>query len=91
MAIELKCQKSLQLFRRNIIDLADFAPYEVKPGQIFVFDGANLSHGNKLNDTQVCRISVDFRVVDFEKFKPSEKGSINLNTPFDIGGYFDVV
>jgi hypothetical protein len=72
-------------------DLGDFAPYEVKPGQIFVFNGANLSHGNKLNDTNHCRISVDFRVVDFEKFKPSEKGSINLNTPFDIGGYFDVV
>jgi hypothetical protein len=71
-------------------DLGDFKPYEVRPGQIFVFDGANLSHGNKLNDTDSCRLSVDFRIVDFEKFKPSEMGSINLNTRFDIGGYFDV-
>jgi len=72
-------------------DLRDFKPYEVKPGQIFVFDGANLNHGNKLNDTETCRISVDFRIVDFNKFNPSQKGSINMHTPFDIGGYFDVV
>jgi len=71
-------------------DLADYKPYEVKPGEIFVFNGANLNHGNKLNDTSSCRLSVDFRIVDFKQFKPSDRGSINLNTRFDIGGYFEV-
>ncbi len=72
-------------------DLGDYAPYSVNQGQIFVFDGANLNHGNKLNDTNHCRLSVDFRIVDFDKFTPSSEGSINLNTKFDIGGYFDVI
>jgi len=71
-------------------DLGDYKPYEVKPGEIFVFNGANLNHGNKLNDTPTCRLSVDFRIVDFKHFKPSDRGSINLNTRFDIGGYFEV-
>jgi ectoine hydroxylase-related dioxygenase (phytanoyl-CoA dioxygenase family) len=79
------------LWTESVEDLGDYAPYEVKPGQILVFNGANLNHGNKLNDTENCRISVDFRVVDYEKFIPSEKGSINLNTRFEIGGYFDVI
>jgi ectoine hydroxylase-related dioxygenase (phytanoyl-CoA dioxygenase family) len=72
-------------------DLGDYKPYEVNQGQIFVFNGANLNHGNKLNDTEHCRISVDFRLVDYAKFIPSEEGSINLNTKFDIGGYFDLI
>lgn len=71
-------------------DKGDYKPYEVWPGELFVFDGANLNHGNKVNDTEHTRVSVDFRVVDFNKFQPSEKGSINNNTRFDIGGYFDV-
>ena len=72
-------------------DKGDYEPYAVKQGEILVFDGANLNHGNKINDTDTTRVSVDFRVVDFNKFRPSEKGSINNNTRFDIGGYFDVV
>jgi hypothetical protein len=72
-------------------DIGDYAPYAVKKGQVFVFDGANLNHGNKLNDTNDCRISVDFRIVDYSKFIPSNEGSINLKTKFDIGGYFDVM
>jgi ectoine hydroxylase-related dioxygenase (phytanoyl-CoA dioxygenase family) len=57
-------------------------------GQVLQFDGANLMHGNRLNDTFQTRVSFDFRVVDIEKFKPSGKGSINMNSKFDIGGYF---
>jgi len=71
-------------------DKGDFKPYDVKSGEILVFNGANLNHGNKLNDTGHTRISVDYRIVDFDRFKPSDKGSINNNTRFDIGGYFDV-
>ena len=71
--------------------LEDFMPYTVKYGEILVFDGANLLHGNKTNTSDVTRVSVDFRLVDPAKFIPNEAGSINMNAAFDLGGYFEKV
>jgi hypothetical protein len=70
-------------------DKGDYMPYDVKYGEILIFDGANLVHGNKINKTKSTRISVDFRLVDPAKFVPNTNGSINMKTPFDIGGYFE--
>lgn len=69
----------------------DYSPYDVKYGEILVFDGANLNHGNKINDTESTRVSVDFRLVDPEKFVPNSAGSINMNSAFDVGGYFEKI
>jgi ectoine hydroxylase-related dioxygenase (phytanoyl-CoA dioxygenase family) len=70
-------------------DLGDYSPYDVKYGEILIFDGANIQHGNKINDTEDTRVSVDFRLVDPQKFIPTKAGSINMNASFDIGGYFE--
>jgi hypothetical protein len=67
----------------------DFHPIKLDYGQILEFDGANLLHGNKINDSISTRVSVDFRVLKYSNFKPSNKGSINMNSKFDIGGYFE--
>lgn len=69
----------------------DFMPYTVKYGEILVFDGANLLHGNKTNESSTTRVSVDFRLVDPAKFVPTEAGSINMNTSFKLGGYFEKI
>ena len=69
----------------------DFKPYTVKYGEILVFDGANLFHGNKPNKSNKTRVSIDFRLVDLNKFIPNKEGSINMNTKFDIGGYFSKI
>ena len=70
-------------------DKGDYKPYLVNYGEILVFSGANLYHGNKNNKSNETRVSVDFRLVDPNKFTPNSKGSINTNTAFDIGGYFE--
>ena len=70
-------------------DKGDYKPYLVNYGEILVFSGANLYHGNKNNESNDTRVSVDFRLVDPNKFTPNSKGSINMNTAFDIGGYFE--
>lgn len=72
-------------------DKGDFRPYTVNYGEILVFDGANLVHGNKHNNSEFTRVSMDFRLVDPLKFVPSTAGSINMNTKFDIGGYFEKI
>lgn len=70
-------------------DKGDYRPYEVKYGEVLVFNGANLHHGNKKNLSNKTRVSIDFRLVDPEKFIPNSAGSINMKAKFDVGGYFE--
>lgn len=70
-------------------DKGDYNSYEVNYGEILVFSGANLYHGNKPNESSETRVSVDFRLVDPNKFIPNEAGSINMKAKFDIGEYFE--
>ena len=72
-------------------DLEDYRPYDVKYGEILVFSGANLNHGNKINGTDSSRVSIDFRLVDPAKFVPNENKSVNGITSFTLGGYFETL
>lgn len=44
-------------------DQGDYAPIDMEVGQFVRFDGANLSHGAKNNQTGHTRVSFDFRVM----------------------------
>ena len=70
-------------------DKGDYRPYKVNYGEILVFSGANLHHGNKPNEGTESRVSVDFRLVDPTKFISNEAESINGITKFKVGGYFE--
>ena len=72
-------------------DKKDYKPYTVKYGEILVFDGANLYHGNKNNTSSETRVFVDFRLVDPSKFVPNVVGSINTKIKLDVGGYFEKI
>jgi hypothetical protein len=68
----------------------DFRPYDVDVGQVLVFDGVNLAHGNRLNETGKTRVSFDFRVIPRSQYRPRHDAqSINMGMRFEIGGYFD--
>lgn len=71
--------------------LEDYTPMNVKYGEFVRWDGSNLKHGNKVNQENVTRISMDFRVIDYKNYIPSDKGSINVNTQFKIGGYYSIL
>lgn len=70
---------------------ADYSPYNVDYGEILVFNGANLQHGNQKNVSSETRVSIDFRLVDINKFQSNNNVSINTKTKFEIGGYFDLL
>ena len=77
------------IWMESIEDKGDYRPYKVNYGEILVFSGANLLHGNKNNNSNETRVSVDFRLVDPAKFVPNEAESINGITKFKVGGYFE--
>lgn len=69
----------------------DFSPLEVKYGQIAMWDGSNLLHGNKTNKETTTRVSVDFRVIPMSRYESSENGSINTQTKFKLGQYYSSI
>lgn len=72
-------------------DKGDYQPLECEYGELIKWDGCNLMHGNKLNKTGKTRISVDFRVIRYSNYIPSEHGSINMKSKFKIGEYYSVM
>jgi len=68
-------------------------PVNVRYGDYVVFDGVNLYHGNKVNETGKTRISFDLRVVPESRFVPSDKASINTGRQFKVGegGYYSIL
>jgi len=72
-------------------DRGDFAPMNCNYGECIQWDGCNLTHGNKINSTGKARISVDFRVIKYSNYIPSEHSSINTKIKFQIGGYYKTI
>lgn len=72
-------------------NLGDYSPMNCKYGEVIKWDGSNLTHGNKINTTGKTRVSVDFRVISYENYQPSDRGSINMKTKFEIGGYYTLM
>ncbi len=72
-------------------DKKDFAPMNCSYGEVVQWDGCNLMHGNKINATGRARVSVDFRVIKYSNYVPSEHESINTKIKFQIGGYYKLV
>lgn len=70
-------------------DLGDFSPIVCEYGEIVMFDGANLKHGNKMNTTDITRISFDFRILKKSFYNEGiYKTSKTKGMKFSIGEYF---
>lgn len=72
-------------------DKKDFYPIEIEYGQLVMWDGSNLLHGNKTNEERTTRVSFDFRVIPISRYEPSDYGSINTKTKFELGGYYSKI
>jgi len=82
------CEGNNAIWIESEEDKTDYYPMEGSYGTYFVFDGANLCHGNKLNDTDSTRISIDFRILPLDKYQENEKTSVAVNTKMTIGDYW---
>jgi hypothetical protein len=68
--------------------LGDYRPAAVRYGQVLLFSGVHLRHGNQPNSTGRTRVSVDFRVIPRSRYRPREAASVNSGLRFAIGEYF---
>ncbi len=72
-------------------DKGDYRALDVKHGEVLIFGGAYLRHGNKANDTSVSRVSMDFRVIPYSKYQKLESTSSNMKLEFKIGSYYELL
>ena len=72
--------------------LRNYHPINVKKGNMAIFNGNMCTHGNKINKTDLTRVSMDFRVLSKNLYDPYfEKSSSSKNIPMLIGGYYDEI
>ena len=70
----------------------DFSPLEINYGEFFCFNGNKCTHGNKTNTSNNSRISLDFRILPFNKYNPQKnKVSVANKKKFEIGEYYKLL
>jgi hypothetical protein len=67
-----------------------FEDMSCEHGQLAIFNGNTLLHGNRINDSDLTRVSFDFRLLtksDYIK-DAQERSSFGQNIKFNMGGYY---
>lgn len=86
-----KCFKTNAMWIESSPNSEDYIPVNLNVGQMLVFNGANLGHGNKLNKTGLTRVSFDFRVLPKSHYDPhNQRVTTNMRKRMIIGDYFNV-
>jgi hypothetical protein len=75
----------------SVEDLGDYEPYAVNYGEILRFPASVLRHGNKINETGLSRVSMDFRIIPLSQYSEVDAGSSHVNLKFKIGGYYSLM
>jgi ectoine hydroxylase-related dioxygenase (phytanoyl-CoA dioxygenase family) len=72
-------------------DRGDYTPINALYGDLVMWYGSKLTHGNKINTTSNTRVSCDFRVIPLSKYKEDKDTStIYTSMKFIIGDYYEV-
>jgi hypothetical protein len=72
----------------SVPGLRDFNPMNMKVGQYAIFDGNRCMHGNKENETNLTRVSFDFRVIPSSRYENNTKESVTTSKKFIEGEYY---
>ena len=75
----------------SVPGIGDYKPIEMKVGQFAIFNGNKLTHGNKPNITNKTRVSMDFRVLPYDRYDASKSlESVTAKRKFIVGGYYNL-
>lgn len=86
-----KVERSNTIWVETAEGREDFKPIEITPGEIAIFKGCDLLHGNHLNTSKKTRVSLDFRYIPFSQYQKSEERCPYTGKKFEIGSYYEVL
>jgi len=73
------------------IKYSEYNNIKLKPIELWYGNLNQCKHYNMINKTNKTRISLDFRVIPYSLFKPSNSSSATSNKKFTIGDYYIIV
>ena len=83
------------LWRESNPSKGDFKPFNLKFGELVYWNGNTCIHGNKINNTEITRISFDFRIFFKDKYEKYISNTNNnfsstatMGTKFVLGAYY---
>jgi hypothetical protein len=68
--------------------LNDFSPMNLKVGEYCIFNGNKCRHGNRKNETDRTRVSLDFRVLPISRHDENTTKESYYGRKFAEGGYY---
>ena len=87
--------ESNSVWRESRPNLGDFKAFELSFGDLVFWNGNTCIHGNKVNKTDITRVSFDFRLLSKRNYENMLKNQGNniittatMNTRFVIGSYY---
>ena len=75
----------------SMINEYDYFNIKLKQNEFFFGYLNKCKHYNKINKTNQTRVSLDFRIIPFSKYKTSKNTSATSNIKFDIGNYYILI
>jgi ectoine hydroxylase-related dioxygenase (phytanoyl-CoA dioxygenase family) len=72
-------------------DKGDFKALNLELGELLCWNFNKCHHGNKINETNFTRVSMDFRILPMSKYKNNNNignSSASSNSKFKIGNYY---
>ena len=64
---------------------------KLKENDFFIGYFNKCYHYNKINKTNKTRVSLDFRIIPYSKYKDNNKISATSKTKFEIGKYYMII
>tara|TARA_B100001093_G_scaffold518986_1_gene605886 strand:- start:1680 stop:2411 length:732 start_codon:yes stop_codon:yes gene_type:complete len=63
----------------------------LKENEFFMGYFNKCNHYNKINKTNITRVSIDFRIIPYSKYKDNNETSATSKTKFEIGKYYMII
>lgn len=80
---------SSTIWSESVEGKEDYSPINGDFGDLIMWNGANLKHGNVRNNTDRTRVSLDFRVLELSKYQENEtRKTISTGRALVLGDYF---
>ena len=73
------------------INVYEYQCINMKKNNYFMGYLNKCNHYNKINDTGITRVSLDFRIIPYSKFKNSDNTSATSKIKFDVGNYYMLI
>ena len=80
-----------ETYPNSMTDVYTYPSMHLNKNMFFMGYLNQCKHYNKINNTEQTRVSLDFRIIPYSKFKKSENISATASIHFNLGNYYMLI